>query len=85
MMHDFTFPPKPWLVSVWRFYFMVMRNTVARAFPEWKEIYEGLPLLIEETRWLAVLQEALASNHFAHVKLDYLTLFGSAIVTAVRD
>jgi len=85
MMHDFTFPPKPWLVGVWRFYFMVMRNTVARAFPEWKEIYDGLPRLIEETRWLTVLQEALAMNHFAQVKLDYLTLFGSAIVTAVRD
>lgn len=85
MMHDFTLPPKPWLVAVWRLYFMVMRNTVARAVPEWKEIYDGLPRLIEETRWLTTLQDALARNRFAQVKLDYLTLYGSAIITAVNE
>ncbi len=36
-------------MTIWRFYFLVMRNTVARAFPAWKEIYRGLPQLIEET------------------------------------
>lgn len=85
MMHDFTLPPKRWLVAIWRAYFMVMRNTVARACPEWKQIYAGLPRVIEETRWLPVLQEALAANGFANIRLDYLTLFGSAIITGVRE
>ena len=84
MMHDFTFPPKPWLVALWRLYFAVMRQTVARAFPQWNEIYEGLPRLIEETRWLTVLQDELTRNSFTDIKLDYLTLQGSAIVTAIR-
>jgi demethylmenaquinone methyltransferase/2-methoxy-6-polyprenyl-1,4-benzoquinol methylase len=85
MMHDFTLPPKPWLVAAWRFYFMVMRHSVARAFVQWEEIYEGLPRLIEETRWLTILQDALARNGFVEVKLDYLTLYGSAIITAVKE
>lgn len=84
MMHDFTFPPKPWLVALWRLYFMVMRQTVARVFNGWKEIYGGLPRLIEDTRWVTVLQDALAANGFRDIKLEHLTLYGSAIVTAVR-
>jgi hypothetical protein len=38
MMHDFTLPPKRLLVALWRLYFIVMRNTVARVFPGWKAI-----------------------------------------------
>ncbi|HZH07699.1 MAG TPA: class I SAM-dependent methyltransferase [Lautropia sp.] len=84
MMHDFTYPPKPALVAVWRLYFTVMKHTVARAFPTWQEIYQGLPRLIEETQWLSSLQDALARNRFSDVKLEYLTLYGSAIVRAVK-
>ena len=84
MVHDFTFPPNGWLVAVWRAYFFVMRNSVARIVPEWKEIYDGLPRLIEETRWTTLLQDELAANQFTNVKLIYLTLYGSAIVTAVK-
>jgi demethylmenaquinone methyltransferase/2-methoxy-6-polyprenyl-1,4-benzoquinol methylase len=84
MMHDFTLPPKRSLRALWRLYFLVMRNTVPRAVPEWKAIYDGLPRLIEESRWLPELQDMLAGNGFADVKVDYQTLYGSAIVTAVR-
>lgn len=84
MMHDFTYPPRPALVAVWRLYFMVMKQTVARVFPAWQEIYQGLPRLIEETQWLATLQDSLARNRFSDVRLEYLTLYGSAIVRAVN-
>jgi demethylmenaquinone methyltransferase/2-methoxy-6-polyprenyl-1,4-benzoquinol methylase len=84
MMHDFTYPPKPALIATFRLYFMVMKHTVARVFPAWREIYEGLPRLIEETQWLATLQDALARNRFSDVRLEYLTLYGSAIVHAVK-
>lgn len=84
MMHDFTYPPKPALVAVWRLYFMVMRQTVARIFPAWGEIYQGLPRLIEETQWLVTLQDSLARNRFSDVRLEYLTVYGSAIVRAVK-
>jgi demethylmenaquinone methyltransferase/2-methoxy-6-polyprenyl-1,4-benzoquinol methylase len=84
MMHDFTLPPRPWLVAMWRLYFAIMRRTVARAFSEWKEIYDGLPQLIAQTRWVTELDDALRRNGFTEVKLDFLTLHGSAIVTARR-
>jgi demethylmenaquinone methyltransferase/2-methoxy-6-polyprenyl-1,4-benzoquinol methylase len=85
MMHDFTFPPTASLIALWRLYFLLMRNSVARAFPEWSEIYRGLPKLIEATRWLIELQDALARNQFRNVKVEHLTLYGSAIVTAVNE
>ena len=84
MMHDFTLPPKRLLLVLWRLYFVLMRNTVARAFPAWQPIYDGLPQLIEATRWLPELQDALARNGFADARVEYQTLYGSAIVTAVR-
>ena len=84
MMHDFTLPPKRTLLTLWHLYFIVMRNTVARALPEWSEIYGGLPALIETTRWLPELQNELTRNGFTDVKVDHLTLYGSAIVTAIK-
>jgi demethylmenaquinone methyltransferase/2-methoxy-6-polyprenyl-1,4-benzoquinol methylase len=84
MMHDFTFPPTRSLIALWRLYFLVMRNSVARVVPEWSEIYRGLPKLIEETRWLVELQDALARSRFRNVTVEHLTLHGAAIVTAVN-
>jgi len=84
MMHDFTLPPMRTLLALWRLYFVVMRNTVARAFPQWSEIYDGLPTLIERTRWVPALQSELTRNGFTDVKVDHLTLYGSAIVTGIK-
>jgi len=38
--------------------------------------------LIEQTRWVAELQQALRDNHFRDIRTQTLTLHGSAIVTA---
>jgi demethylmenaquinone methyltransferase/2-methoxy-6-polyprenyl-1,4-benzoquinol methylase len=84
MMHDFTFPPRRALVALFRLYFALMRNSVARVFPEWDEIYRGLPQLIERTRWIPELRQALADNGFTDVRVEHLTLYGSAIVTAIK-
>jgi demethylmenaquinone methyltransferase/2-methoxy-6-polyprenyl-1,4-benzoquinol methylase len=70
---------------LWRLYFLVMRNSVARVFPEWSEIYQGLPRLIEETQWLVELQRVLAADRFRDVAVEHLTLYGSAIVTARKQ
>ncbi len=84
LMHDFTLPPGDLLVALWRLYFFVMRNTVARAVRSWKPIYRGLPDLIAGTRWLSELPRELRRCGFTAVHSEYLTLCGSAIVTAVR-
>lgn len=82
VMHDFTFPPKRYLVAVWRAYFKVLQTVGGAFFPSWREVYQGLPRLIEESRWLPELHEALSKSGFTAVRTDYLTLYGSAIVSA---
>jgi demethylmenaquinone methyltransferase/2-methoxy-6-polyprenyl-1,4-benzoquinol methylase len=83
LMHDFTLPPNRVLLALWHFYFLVMRNTVARAIPSWMPIYVGLPRLIMETRWLDELKAAMEASEFTVIRREYLTLTGSAIVTAI--
>lgn len=82
LMHDFTFPPKKSLAAIWRFYFKTMQTLTPVLFPAWREIYFGLPQLIEKTQWLTELQNAAASNGLRDIKMEYLTVYGSAIVTA---
>ena len=82
LMHDFTYPPKAYLAGIWRFYFRTLQLVGNRFFPAWRAIFYGLPRLIEETRWVSELQEALRENGFRHVRVEYLTAYGSAIITA---
>lgn len=82
MMHDFTLPPNPVLRAIWRGYFRIMQQTVARALPSWREIYFGLPRLIEATRWITEWPQLLHAQGFEDVRVEYLTLYGSALVTA---
>ncbi len=82
LMHDFTYPPKAYLVRIWRLYFWILQHIGARVFPTWREIFQGLPRLIEDTRWLPELTESLHDNGFVETRVEYLTAYGSAIVTA---
>jgi demethylmenaquinone methyltransferase/2-methoxy-6-polyprenyl-1,4-benzoquinol methylase len=82
LMHDFTFPPNAFLVRIWRLYFWFMQRAAVKLYPSWREIYDGLPRLIEETRWVSELMEVLREQEFQDIRLEYLTLYGSAIVTA---
>lgn len=82
LMHDFTLPPNPALVAIWRLYFRALQLVGGALLPAWREIYHGLPQLIEETRWLRELQEALAANRFSGFRVEHLTAYGSAIVVA---
>jgi demethylmenaquinone methyltransferase / 2-methoxy-6-polyprenyl-1,4-benzoquinol methylase len=82
--HDFTYPPKRWLSGVWRLYFKTLQVAGTRLFPPWREIYYGLPELIERTRWLPELQERLSAAGFADTQVEHLFAYGSALVTARR-
>lgn len=83
LAHDFTFPPKPHLVQVWRLYFYLLQR-LGGLFPAWREIYHGLPVLIEQTRWTDELPAALQGRGFTEIRREDLTLYGSAIITARR-
>ncbi|MGE3939735.1 MAG: class I SAM-dependent methyltransferase [Nitrospirales bacterium] len=82
IMHDFTFPPKPYLVWIWRVYFKVLQWVGTPLFPDWREIFYGLPVLIEQTDWVPELRDELEANGFRDIRFEYLTLYGSAIMTA---
>ena len=84
LMHDFTYPPKPHLVRLWRLYFWLLRRLGGPFFPAWREIYDDLPGLIEQTRWLDELPAALQARGFTDIRREDLTLYGSAIITARR-
>jgi len=83
LAHDFTYPPKPHLVKLWRLYFFLLQRMGA-FFPAWREIYHGLPVLIQQTRWTEELPAALQAQGFTDIHREDLTLYGSAIITARR-
>ena len=82
IMHDFTFPPKAYLVWIWRGYFKILQRVGSPFFPAWREIFYGLPRLIEQTRWVPELRAGLQKHGFKDIRMEYLTLYGSAIITA---
>ena len=82
LMHDFTYPQGRFLVGMWRVYFKLLQLIGGALLPGWREIYYGLPRLIEQTRWVPELQQALADNGFRDIRTEYLTAYGSAIVSA---
>jgi demethylmenaquinone methyltransferase/2-methoxy-6-polyprenyl-1,4-benzoquinol methylase len=84
LMHDFTYPPKAYLVSLWRVYFKLLQIIGKPLFPAWREIFHGLPDLIERTRWCPELRRALEDNGFRDIRMRNLTLYGSALITALK-
>jgi demethylmenaquinone methyltransferase / 2-methoxy-6-polyprenyl-1,4-benzoquinol methylase len=82
LAHDFTYPPKPHLERLFKLYFAVMQGIGARLFPSWREIFYGLPELIEQTRWVEDIQAALDAAGFTDIRREDLTLHGAAIVAA---
>lgn len=82
LAHDFTFPPNRAAVVVWRAYFWILQTVGSRVMPSWKAIYDGLPVVIERTRWTSELLALLTARGFRDVRFTWLTMWGSAIVTA---
>lgn len=80
--HDFTLPPHRLLRRIWRVYFFLLQTFGGAVLPTWREIFYGLPRLIEQTRWTTELPEELTKAGFRSIELQYLTLYGSAVLTA---
>jgi demethylmenaquinone methyltransferase / 2-methoxy-6-polyprenyl-1,4-benzoquinol methylase len=80
--HDFTLPPDRRLVQIWRLYFWLLQRLVGPFLPAWRQIFYGLPRLIEQTQWVDELPEELRRQGFHDIRLTYLTLYGSALLTA---
>lgn len=82
LMHDFSYPANAFLVAVWRLHFWLLQVLGSRLFPSWRDIFYGLPKLIESTRWIEELEAALAANGFKDIRRVILTNYGATLVTA---
>jgi demethylmenaquinone methyltransferase/2-methoxy-6-polyprenyl-1,4-benzoquinol methylase len=82
IMHDFSYPPNGIFMRIWQFYFTLLQKVGSWQHPQWKTIFYGLPQLLRETRWVAVLVRCLKENSFADIHVQSLTLGTSTIVTA---
>ena len=85
IMHDFTYPSNPTLAFIWEGYFKLQQKMGVRFYPQWRTIYDELPQLIRETTWLRDLISALKYFGFGQIRVERLTLGGSAIVTARKE
>ncbi len=80
--HDFSYPPKPYLVRIWRTYFKLLQTLGSPLLPRWRAIFFGLPELIESTRWVSELDAALKAHGFEDIRFRALTLHGSTLAAA---
>ncbi len=85
VMHDFTYPRNRTFVRVWEFYFRLLQTAGSWKFPEWGEVYEGLPGFLRRSSWVAELTAILGENGFSRMAIEPLTWGTSALVTARKD
>jgi demethylmenaquinone methyltransferase / 2-methoxy-6-polyprenyl-1,4-benzoquinol methylase len=85
IMHDFTYPPNHAFAHLWEFYFRILQNAGRWKYPRWGAIFDGLPQLLRETKWVNELTRILRNNAFSDITVQSLTLGTSAIVTAKKD
>jgi demethylmenaquinone methyltransferase / 2-methoxy-6-polyprenyl-1,4-benzoquinol methylase len=82
VFHDFTYPANRFCASGWELYFKILQSLGTRKYPEWENVFYGLPELLRQTRWVQELQTVIHENALSEIKVDYLTLGASAIITA---
>jgi demethylmenaquinone methyltransferase / 2-methoxy-6-polyprenyl-1,4-benzoquinol methylase len=84
IMHDFTYPRGLVFPRIWEFYFRLLQTAGAWKYPQWRTIFDELPCLLRETRWVPELEDILKRNAFSHIHAERLTLGTSTLVTATN-
>ena len=85
LFHDFTYPPNRVAAAGWELYFKLMCRLARKQFPEWHQVFEGLPDLLRRTTWVPDLQVALKENGFQNIQVKHWTLGASALITARKS
>ena len=83
LMHDFTLPSTAYARRLWRLQFGVIRPLFGTLFPSWRTAFDGLPCVIEQTRWVTTLTDALRDQDFRSIRADEVSVHGATIVSAV--
>ncbi len=84
IMHDFTYPANRRFAQIWELYLRLLQTWGAWKYPDWREIYYGLPGLLRSTPWVPELTGILDRERFSEIRIQSLTWGTSAIVTARR-
>jgi len=82
--HELTYPTNPVLARLWRLHLGMLQTVGARRYPEWEIAFRELPAVLQASRWVEGLSEALQRQGFSAVQARPLTFGASAIVTARR-
>jgi demethylmenaquinone methyltransferase/2-methoxy-6-polyprenyl-1,4-benzoquinol methylase len=82
LMHDFTYPSTAFAEKLWRLQFGVIRPVFGTLFPAWRNAFDGLPALIEQTRWVPDLVAALRQDGFGDIRVEELSAHGATMVSA---
>ncbi|MBI3803999.1 MAG: class I SAM-dependent methyltransferase [Nitrospirae bacterium] len=81
VFHDFTYPTNRFLQWTFEAYFKLLPPIGGWRWPEWRETLYELPVVIRKTRWIEELTEAMRREGFEEIRVESLTMQGSALVT----
>ena len=82
IIHDFTYPRNRLIAFLWECYFKLLQTIGIRFYPEWREVFYGLPDLLRNTTWIHDLTTVLRQHGYSEITVERLTLGSAAIVTA---
>ena len=85
VFHDFTYPTSKPLRALFHLYFKLLPPIGGRRYPEWKEVFVELPNVIRKTQWVAESTALLRQEGLSEIKIESLTLQGSALVTGRKS
>jgi len=80
--HELTRPTNSLFVGLWKMHFKFLQTYGKWKHPEWEIAFLYLPLLLTKTQWVDELTRALRANKFLDIKVEYLFVGASAIVSA---
>ncbi len=82
--HEFTYPSSRLLASIWEGYFRLLQKAGSPLFPQWRTIFYELPNVVRRSAWLSDLTRAMAERGFSEIRVEHLTLQGSALVCGTK-
>ena len=82
ILHDFAYPKNRIIRSLWNLYFIVLR-LAGYLVPNWKDVFEDLPKLIKETRWIDDYANTMKKNGL-EVDIQSLTAYTSCILIGIK-
>jgi demethylmenaquinone methyltransferase / 2-methoxy-6-polyprenyl-1,4-benzoquinol methylase len=82
IMHELTRPTHPLFLALWNTHFRFLRAYGNWKHPEWNMAFSDVPSLLESSRWVEELANALRANRFSDIEIEHQIFGASALVSA---